>query len=320
MRLAVHRSTYLILSIALVVTLMLACHRMPTTLTASGQHSEPCRTVKHKMGQTCIPLHPQRIITLWNGTLGSVWALGIRPIASTWIPGQPFPAYLQDVDGVEFVGTVNEPNLEKIVQLNPDLILSNTRLQQINDQLSKIAPTVVMDLPSPPLSWQQNLVNAAQVFDRKQESKHLIAAYWQRIEQIRQTLGDRRLQKQISVAALFPGYGILAYGEKHPVGILLKDIGLKRPPSQTGDFDVTSTISEENLLDIDADVLFLSSFGGEAGKQALEKLQQRPLWQKLKAVQQNQVYLVDSDHWYAFDVLAMNAVLDDIEKSLLNTP
>jgi iron complex transport system substrate-binding protein len=286
---------------------------------------ENCQIVQHAMGETCIPQNPQRIVALWVGTFRSALALGIKPIASARSPGESLPEFLQGkVDGVEFVGSLGQPNLEKILLLKPDLILSITRsyLDEIYPQLSNIAPTVVMDLSSPPPPWQKHLEHAAKIFDKEQEEKQLVDRYWERIEQLKQALGDRRHQLQVSVAAFFPGSGTISiYGKKLPTGIVvLNDAGLQRPPAQSGDFGVMDNISYERLSEIDGDVLFLATRKEKASEEALEELQRSPLWQKLKAVQRNRVYLVDFERWHAFDILAMNAVIDDLFKYLVDTP
>jgi iron complex transport system substrate-binding protein len=330
MRVYLRYLTYLLFLGILMLTFISAhSTNMDVRIISPKQQIEDCRVVQHEMGETCIPLHPQRVVTLWISTLRTTLALGIKPVASTYIPGEPFPKHLQDqVDSVEFVGTVNEPNLEKILRLKPDLILANSRLQNIYQQLSYIAPTVVMNLPSPPPSWMEQLEDLAKILQKKKVRQQLINEYWQRIEKLKFALGtsagfskeNSRSQIQVSVATLSPGYGIWAYGAKHPVSILLNDIGLQRPPSQKGDFDVTSAISEENLSDIDGDVIFFLYWGNKDANKALESLQQKPLWQQLKAVQKNRVYFVDGAHWYGFDILAMNAVMDDLFKYLVNTP
>ncbi|MGJ5632669.1 iron-siderophore ABC transporter substrate-binding protein [Nostoc sp. CALU 1950] len=327
MKIPLRHLTYLLLLGVLTFTLASACSlNIKHSVTSSKQPTENCRKVQHTTDKTCIPLNPQRVVTLWGGTFSTALALGIKPIASVWIPGEPFPKHLGDkADGVENIGF--EPNLERLLLLKPDLILSNTRLQNIYTQLTNIAPTVALDHPSPPASWQKTLEDIAKILDKEQEGKQLINDYWQRIEQLKQALGvgvaspkeNRRLQMQVSVATVDQTYGIFTYGSKHPTGRLLSDIGLQRPPGQSGDFFTRSNISYENLSEIDGDVLFLSYRKGDA-KKNLEKLQKSPLWQKLKVVQQNRVYFVDSDHWYAFDVLAINAVIDDLFKYLVNTP
>ncbi|HAG80698.1 MAG TPA: iron-siderophore ABC transporter substrate-binding protein [Cyanobacteria bacterium UBA12227] len=321
MRISVHRFICLLLLGVFTVILVSACN--PTTNTSITSHKQPvedCRIVKHEMGSTCIPRNPQRVVTMWLGSLSSAWALGIKPIASTWIPDEAFPEYLDGGDSIKYVGTIAEPNLEKILSIKPDLIVSNTRLRNLYQRLSAIAPTVVVNISSPPPPWQENLENIANIFGKEREKKQLINQYWQRIEKIKQALGNKRHQMQVSVITVNPPYGIFTYGKKHPTGKLLHDIGLQRPPMQTGDFFTKDKISQELLSEVDGDVIFLSYRGGKGAKESLQKLQKNPLWRQLKAVQQNRVYLVDSDNWYAFDVLAMNAVLDDLEKYLLNTP
>jgi iron complex transport system substrate-binding protein len=108
--------------------------------------------------------------------------------------------------------------------------------------------------------------------------------------------------------------GIYAYGNQSNIARILRDIGLQRPPSQRGDFYTLDNISLERLSDIDGDVLFLLNQGGVS-----EEIIQKPLWKQLKAVQQNQVYFVGY-HWHFLDILAVNAIIDDLFKYLVNTP
>ncbi|UKO96911.1 hypothetical protein [Nostoc sp. UHCC 0870] len=52
----------------------------------------------------------------------------------------------------------------------------------------------------------------------------------------------------------------------------------------------------------------------------LEELKQKPLWKNLRAVQQNHVYSIDYLTWRAGNLLAADAVIDDLFKYLVNTP
>ena len=316
---------WLLLSL-LAFTIISGCYGTASQQSTPKISQTSCRTVQHAMGEICIPQKPQRVVALWLDTFRTALALGIKPIASaTGTSDEPLPEHLQgEVDGVESVGTLAQPNLEKILLLKPDLILSITRsyLNDVYPQLSNIAPTVVIDVPGiQDYSWQRQLEYLANIFGKEQKEKQLIDEYWQRVEQLKQALGNRRHQLRVSVATLYPGFmGIYAYGKKFPASVVLDDIGLQRPPAQSKDISTISNISQERLSDIDGDVLFLSCRGEEAAKEDLEKLQRSPLWQKLKVVQQNRVYLVDIDHWYASDILAMNAVIDDLFKYLVDTP
>ena len=101
--------------------------------------------------------------------------------------------------------------------------------------------------------------------------------------------------------------------------LVQKDMELQRPSVQKGDFFYLDNISEEKLSDIDGDVLFLTSWGREEDREIGQKLRQKPLWQKLSAVREKQVYFV-GQYWHnATNILAINAILDDLEKYLLNS-
>ena len=44
-----------------------------------------------------------------------------------------------------------------------------------------------------------------------------------------------------------------------------------------------------------------------------------PLWQKLNVAKNKRVYTVDSGYWYLGNIMAANAILDDLEQYLLNS-
>ncbi|MDJ0591030.1 MAG: iron-siderophore ABC transporter substrate-binding protein [Pleurocapsa sp. MO_226.B13] len=303
-----------------IFTAMLVVACSSTNDVSSSRQSDDCRVIQHTMGKTCIPRNPQRVVTLRTDHLANSLALGVQLIASAFVEGFPVSEVLQDrVDKIETVGDINNPSLEKILLLKPDLIISNSRLESIYPQLSQIAPTVVLDLPFPPSPWKEQFKELAQILDKEETYPQLMAEYWQRIENLKQALGDRSKKLEISIAGTASGAGIWAYGEKHPVGDILNDIGLQRPPIQRGNFYYLENISEEKLSDIDGDILFLTSWGREEDREIGQKLSQKPLWQKLKVVRQKQVYVV-GHYWHnAGNILAVNAILDDLEKYLLNS-
>ena len=313
------RSIYLLFWGILTAMSLVACSSINnvSSLKPSG---EDCRVVQHTMGDTCIPRNPQRIITLRPEHLANSLALGVRPIASAFYDGFPLSEVIQSkVDKIESVEDLNNPSLEKILLLKPDLIISNSGLKGIYQQLSKIAPTVVLQMPYPDSSWKEQLEDLARILDKQETYQQLMADYEQRIKNLKQALGKRSHNIEISVAGMASGAGIWVYGAKHPVGELLNELRLQRPPQQRGDFYFLENISQEKLSDIDGDILFLTSWGRDVDKQIRKELQQEPLWQKLEAVKQQQVYLVDS-YWHnAANVLAINAVLDDLKQYLLHS-
>ncbi|NJM87825.1 MAG: iron-siderophore ABC transporter substrate-binding protein [Hydrococcus sp. RU_2_2] len=299
----------------LIVKLVSACSAThDINITSYKQPIENCRTVQHIMGSACIPRNPQRVVILTLDSFANSWALGIQPIAFNYFPRVPIPKYLQGkADRIESIGSYNSPNIEKILRLKPDLIISGSELKGIYKQLSYIAPTVVLN--TPPL-WTEMLEELAQVLDKQEVGRKLIDRYWKRVEKLKQTLADRCKTMEVSIADISSEYGIGAYGEKHFSWSVLKDIGLQRPKSHNL-FYINTLISKEKISDIDGDVLFVVSSEREDDKKTLNKLKQSPLWLHLEVVQQNKVYVVDK-HWDNPDIFAINAILDDLEKYLVN--
>jgi ABC-type Fe3+-hydroxamate transport system substrate-binding protein len=58
---------------------------------------------------------------------------------------------------------------------------------------------------------------------------------------------------------------------------------------------------------------------GNRAKTTIEQLRQKPLWQHLNVVRHNQVCFV-GEHWHESDVYAINAILDDLFRALVETP
>src|SRR6187200_1169423 len=127
---------------------------------SGGQASEgPTRTIKHAMGETKVPESPKRVIVLDTDKLDSLASLGFTPVGATQAgANQTWPKYLGPaLDSVKVVGTIQEPNLEAITALKPDLILgSKFRQEPLYAKLSQIAPTVFTDRVG--ITWKENFL------------------------------------------------------------------------------------------------------------------------------------------------------------------
>jgi iron complex transport system substrate-binding protein len=68
---------------------------------------------------------------------------------------------------------------------------------------------------------------------------------------------------------------------------------------------------------LDGDVIF--AMLDPRSEESFQQFQNHPLWQTLNAVKTNQVYQVDSGYWSFGNLLAANAILDDLFRYLLPT-
>ncbi|MBV9789373.1 MAG: iron-siderophore ABC transporter substrate-binding protein [Chloroflexi bacterium] len=279
---------------------------------ATETSSSGDRVVKHAMGETTVPANPQRVVVLDTGELDTALALGVKPVgAVSASQGGSFPAYLADrTEGITNVGTIQQPNLEAIIALKPDLILSSKlRHEAIYPQLSQIAPTVFTEAVG--VVWKENLMLHAEALGKTTEAQKLMDDYTARLDEFKTKMGDRLANTKVSTVRFLSGGKVRIYMKQSFIGTVLQDAGLPRPPAQDKDV-FAEEVSKERIPEMDGDVMFVTTFG--AGEEtALATFQSDPLWSQLGVVKANKVYPVSDDYWMlGIGMLAANRVIDDL--------
>ncbi|MFQ4136762.1 iron-siderophore ABC transporter substrate-binding protein [Nodosilinea sp. PGN35] len=273
--------------------------------------------VRHALGETCVPNRPQRVITLSVPSLGNAIALGVKPIATIVYFDEPPPYLAEHLNSMQILGKEEQPSLEKIVALKPDLIIGiKYSTEAIYTQLSQIAPTVADDWDGYP-SWREHFDFVANVLGKTDLAQQVWSRYYQRIESLKNAL--EKIQQNPEVSFVHTCCGTIDLDLKNSFnGGILADAGLRRPPTQAIPVDGGIVkLSEERLMDIDGDILFVAADGAEAA-QTITELKQNPLWQKLRAVQNDRVYPVNYPTWRGGNPLAADGVIDDLFKYLVD--
>lgn len=108
-------------------------------------------------------------------------------------------------------------------------------------------------------------------------------------------------------------------------GYILEEVGVRMPGSQVVEDSkkISLDLSLEQVPEIDADVIFLAVGGGgedeKAARDSLGRFEESPLWKRLRAVKNGDVYEVDPNAWFITSgPQAAGVVLDDLEKYLLD--
>ncbi|WP_197064973.1 ABC transporter substrate-binding protein [Leptolyngbya sp. KIOST-1] len=144
--------------------------------------------VRHALGETCVPNQPQRVITLSVPSLGDAIALGVQPIATIVYFDEPPPYLAEHLGSIQTLGKEEQPSLEKIVALKPDLIIGiKYSTEAIYSQLSQIAPTVADDWDGYP-SWRSHFDFVANVLGKTDLAQQVWSRYAQRIESLKTAL------------------------------------------------------------------------------------------------------------------------------------
>ena len=277
--------------------------------------SGPTRTIEHAGGKTQVPMLPQRVVVLDTAPLDTALALGIKPVG-TIVYGQ-LPEYLGDqVNDIEIVGDGNEPNLETILQLEPDLILSSKPgTERLYRRLSQIAPTVLAEDSGRTGDWPKHFRLYAEALGKSAQAEQLLQTYQEQVQQVKQQINQPETI-EISVLSSYDSR-IGAYTAGSFSGSVLQDLGFARTPSQRATRRYAVQLSREALPKLDGDFIFLiysSHFPG--GLQKTDFVTDS-IFAQLSAVQQDRVCEVPNAVWIAGrSILAAQQILTDVGKCL----
>ncbi|NRQ36342.1 iron-siderophore ABC transporter substrate-binding protein [Nonomuraea sp. NN258] len=285
------------------------------TATSAGE-SGPTRTIKHAMGETKVPMTPQRVVVLDTDKLDTLVTLGLSPIGAAQAgESQAWPKYLGSaLSNTKAVGTLQQPNIEAIMALKPDLILgSKFRQAAFYDKLSKIAPTVFTEKVG--ITWKENFLLDADALGKKDQATKLLSDYETRAEGV----GSKFAKLKVSIVRFMPTE-IRMYGPESFSGIVVGgDAGIPRPEVQqlaSQPDKRFGKLSQENIGQADGDAVFYSAYGEAAAKSQAE-VTAGPLWKNLNAVKSGNVHNVDDEIWMlGIGVTAAGKILDDLEKYL----
>ncbi|MFD1360854.1 ABC transporter substrate-binding protein [Lentibacillus salinarum] len=138
---------FLMISVVVVVVLT-ACgsDERDTGSSADDATTDDAITIKDATGEKTIEDVPENIVVLEWYNAEQLLSLGMQPAGVPNIDGFNDWMNIEEelADSVEDVGTREEPNLEAISRLDPDLIIAaEFRHEQIMDRLEDIAPVVM---------------------------------------------------------------------------------------------------------------------------------------------------------------------------------
>jgi iron complex transport system substrate-binding protein len=245
------------------------------------------RTIEHAMGKTEVKTKPKRVVALDTSYVDATLILDTPVVGYTdyrTINGK-LPDYLGEDrttygSEAQSVGTLAEPNLEKIAALKPDLIVSaKVRHEKLYEQLSKIAPTIMSETTG--ATWKDNIRLEAKALGAEAKAEAEISAYEAAAKTVGAAINAKANNPKISVVRFVDGPTRL-YQKASYSGIVLKDAGLARPKSQDVE-DFALEISPERIKDADGDAIFVATYNDDKGvsKKTLAQFKANPLWKPL---------------------------------------
>lgn len=285
--------------------------------TSAAEPVTSTREVAHAMGASDVPAEPERVVVLDSSFLDAALALGVTPVGATEASaGFGMPEYLADrVPDIEVVGLTEEPNLEAIAALRPDLILgAKVRHEGLYGELARIAPTVFTE--SSGTNWKEGLAVTADALGASGEAEELLAAHEVRADDLGDQIGAESMRLSM-VRFLLPDE-IRLYGPNTFSGSVLTDVGFDLGDHAWDEYSM-AYLSAEQLGRADADVVFATSYGGtDTAEFKAAFAQVEPLWKGVPAVAEGRQHWVEDDIWMlGIGPIGAGLILDDLERLLV---
>jgi len=257
------------------------------------------RQMTDALGNTVtVPEAPKRVITLSEIDLDTALTLGVTPVGTINGRGQAAPPRYLDGKlpaGIEVVGDIDNPNLETLLELQPDLILTGPVKPEQLAILNEIAPTVITFNWARP--WQESMQRTAQALNREAEAKAVLERYRARVEEARQRLAAHQ-GETLSIVRWNPKGPSYMFKDAF-ASTVAEDVGLRRPAHQQDRGHTHSmALSLESLELLDADWLVIGTLAtsGEA-VEAMNQAEQTPAFRQLSAIQAKRFGAVDGSLW-----------------------
>ena len=271
------------------------------------------KTIVHDFGTTELKKVPKRIVILDNLYGEILDPLHISPVGAT--TGQAdsqefstlFKKQYKDAKVVS-VGWQGSPDLDKIAELKPDLILMTGEQEDLYEELSEIAPTVGYQINTDEnWDYHETSLKVAEIFDKRDEMKKDLDRVDAReavfAENVKAKFGN---QKLMYLRVTDNDIRYYAYGH---FGYLYDTYHFNRAETFNPD-DMFQVIDPDKLKDINPDLLIV-----QADSQELldNKLKNSPVWTSLKAVQNNKVIYADySTYMLGFGIVSQEAIMKQI--------
>jgi iron complex transport system substrate-binding protein len=254
-------------------------------------------TIKHESGETPVPKNPQKVVVFDYGVLDSLDKLGVN---ITGVPKESLPSYLSKfkADKYENVGTLFEPDFEKIHKMKPDLIIISGRSSEAYDELSKIAPTINMQVDSANYmqSFEDNVKTLGKIFNKEDLAKKELA----KVDEAVKNLHDKAASmNKKTLVTLVSGGKVSAYGPGSRFGLIHDVFGLKPVDRSIKASTHGQSISFEYIVEKNPDYLFVVDRGAVVGdEKSAKQVIENALVKKTKAYQNHHITYLNPDYWY----------------------
>lgn len=264
-----------------------------------------------------VPSKPKRVVVFDNGSLDTIDALSVGDRV-VGVPAKSIPNYLSNYRKVSSAGRIKEPDLEKVNQLKPDLIIISGRQEDYKEKMEQIAPTLYMSVDDTDTwrSTKHNIETVGKIFDKEKEARTKVKDLEKEVTDLK-TKASQLDQKALTVIV---NEGQLStFGKKSRFDVIYDTFGFKEADEKIKPSIHGQSVSYEYVLEKNPDFLFVvdrtKAIGGD---DSYNNVAENELVKKTEAGKHNKVISLRPDVWYLSGggLESLHLMVEDAKKAL----
>lgn len=277
-------------------------------------------TIEHELGTSEIEKNPEKVVIFDFGVLDTFLKLGLEDKVVGVAQAGVIPSYIDEFASDDYanIGSLKEPDFEKIAELDPDLILISGRQSEVYDQLQEIAETVFLGVDTTDYmnSFTENVSIVGEMYGKEEEVKTALDELDETIASVKEKVTEADKNALIILAN---DDKISAYGSNSRFGIIHDVFGV---PAVDDGIEVSThgmNVSFEYVVEEDPDLLYVVDRGAVVGGESSAKtVVENKLMERTKAFQNEDIYYLNPEYWYLSGggLISVQAMADEIVESI----
>lgn len=275
-------------------------------------------TLEDEYGTVELTEIPEKVIVFDYGILDAINEMGYGDNV-IGLPKKHAPEYLSKFKGDSYtdVGTLQEPNFEKIFELDPDLIIISARQASKYDEFKEVGNTAYMAIDGSNYmqSFKDNMKKLGKIFDDEEKMANSIKKIEEKVKELNTMAKE---SNKTGLYILANDGELSVYGPGSRFGILYDEFGIKPIDTDIESSTHGQKVSFEYILEKDPDILFVMDrsviVGGDiSAKQTLDN----DIIKSTKAYKNENIVYLDSPIWYVASggIEATNKMIEDVTQA-----
>ena len=257
--------------------------------------------VRHELDSDAVhvPKNPERVVVFDLGALDTMQFLGEEDRV-VGLPQATIPEYLNEFEDDQYVnlGSLKEPEFEKIHEAQPDLIIISSRQMELYDQFKEIAPTVFLDIDTHNYlgSFEDNATLLGEFFEKEAEVAAQLDTLHEEIDHIKAEVSK---SEETALIVLGTEGKVSAYGPNSRFGLIHDVFGIAPADPNIEESTHGQSITFEYILETNPDIIYIIDRDTTIGMDSSVKESfENDLVEKTDAYKNDRLLYLDGEIWY----------------------